>query len=405
MTFQNVQISRFMSAMLIGNHKDDFVNALIQSLEEDTFVKMTLGKYAGTDQHLNKLMIRLIETKKGERMFFLYRYNTRDTAKNHSFDEGVRIVFNLVGEDFLTAHLFTTKNDFQIEYSKNGRTRFIKSKPTFKTKPSEQHNKEKQYQIDRHSFYLKALGITDDSGAVKDRMADKWKQINKFVEIIGGLFDASLLKDKKEISIVDMGSGKGYLTFVTYDYFNNLLGIKAKVMGVDLREELVGLCNDVARAADFENLSFERGFIQDFDLKGVDILIALHACNTATDDAIFQGLKAKAGLIICAPCCHHELRSQIKPPEVLKGIMRHSVMLGREAIMATDGIRGLLLEQNGYTTKMFEFVATEHTPMNLMIVGARHERTVDIEHYSKQIEELKNFYCVKEQRLEELLKA
>ena len=390
--------------MLIGNHKDDFINALIESLEEDSFVKMTLGKYVGADQHLNKLMIRLIETKKGERMFFLYRYNTRDTAKNHSFDEGVRIVYNLVGEDFLTAHLFTTKNDFQIEYSKNGRSRFIKSKPTFKTKPSEQHNKEKQYQIDRHSFYLKALGVTDDSGTVKDRMSDKWKQINKFVEIIGGLFDSSLLKDKKEITIVDMGSGKGYLTFATYDYFNNLRGIKAKVVGVDLRDELVSLCNDVARAADFENLRFERGLIQDYNLEGVDILIALHACNTATDDAIFQGLKAKAGLIICAPCCHHELRPQMKSPDVLKGIMRHSIMLGREAIMATDGIRGLLLEQNGYTTKMFEFVATEHTPMNLMIVGTRHERDVDVESYSKQIDELKNFYSVKEQHLEKLLK-
>jgi SAM-dependent methyltransferase len=390
--------------MEIGNHKDDFINALIESLDEETFVKMTLGKYAGADQHLNKLMVRLIETKKGERMFFLYRYNTRDTAKNHSYDEGVQIVYNLIGEDFLSAHLFTTQNDFQIEYSKNGRSRLIKSKPTFKTKPSEQHNKEKQYNIDRHSFYLKALGVTDDNGAVKDKMTDKWKQINKFVEIIGGLFDSSLLKDKKEISIVDMGSGKGYLTFATYDYFNNLRGVKAKIVGVDIRDELIGLCNDVARAADFENLSFQRGFIQDYALKDVDILIALHACNTATDDALFQGIKANASLIICAPCCHHELRHQIKSPDVLKGIMRHSIMLGREASIATDGLRSLLLEKNGYATRMFEFIATEHTPMNLMIVGSRHNHQVDIESYSKQIEELKNFFGVDEQKLDKLLK-
>jgi SAM-dependent methyltransferase len=391
--------------MNIGNHKDDFIAVLIESLEEKTFVKMTLGKYAGADQHLNKLMVRLIETKKGERMFFLYRYNTRDTAKNHSYDEGVQIVYNLIGNDFLSAHLFTTNNDFQIEYGKNGRSRLIKSKPTFKTKPSEQHNKEKQYQIDRHSFYLKALGVTDDNGAVKDKMADKWKQINKFVEIIGGLFDSSLLKDKKEISIVDMGSGKGYLTFATYDYFNNLRGVEAKVVGVDIRDELIGLCNDVANAAGFENLSFQRGLIQDYDLTDVDILIALHACNTATDDAIYQGIKANASLIICAPCCHHELRHQIKSPDVLRGIMRHSIMLGREAAIATDGLRSLLLEKNGYATKMFEFVATEHTPMNLMIVGNRHNHQVDAESYSNQIEELKNFFGVKEQKLEMLLSS
>lgn len=389
--------------MLIGNHKDDFINALIESLEEDTFVKMTLGKYAGQDQHLNKLMIRLIETKKGERMFFLYRYNTRDTAKNHSFEEGVRLVYDLIGEDFLSAHLFTLKNDFQIEYGKNGRSRFIKSKPTFKTKPSELHNTEKNYQIDRHSFYLKALGVTDDNGAVKDKMADKWKQINKFVEIIGGLFESSLLKDKKEISIVDMGCGKGYLTFAAYDYFNNLRGIKAKVVGIDLRDELIGLCNDVASAAGFENLSFERGLIQDYNLENVDMLIALHACNTATDDAIFQGIKANASLIICAPCCHHELRQQIKSPDVLRGVLRHSIMLGREATIATDGLRSLLLEKSGYSTKMFEFVATEHTPMNLMIVGSRHNRDVDVDSYSKQVEDLKNFFGIKEQKLETLL--
>lgn len=391
--------------MLIGSHKDDFINALIESLEEETFVKMTLGKYEGADQHLNKLMVRLIETKKGERMFFLYRYNTRDTAKNFSFDDGVGLIYEILGEDFQTAHLFTLKKDYQIEFSKKGRTRFITSKPTFKTKPTEQHNIEKQYYIDRRSFYLKALGITDDNGTVKDKMSDKWKQINKFVEIIGGLFDSSLLKEKKEIKIVDMGSGKGYLTFATYDYFNNLRGVKAKVVGIDIRDELIGLCNDVARAADFEHLTFERGFIQDYNLEDVDILIALHACNTATDEAIFQGIKTKASLIVCAPCCHHELRHQIKSPDVLRGIMRHSIMLGREAAIATDGLRSLLLEKSGYSTKMFEFVATEHTPMNLMIVGSRHNHAVDVESYTKQVEELKNFFSIKEQKLEEMLKT
>lgn len=390
--------------MLIGEHKDDFINALIESLKEDTFVKMTLGKYAGQDQHLNKLMIRLIETKKGERMFFLYRYNTRDTAKNHSFDESVQIIYDLLGNDFLSAHLFTTHNDYQLEFSKKGRTRLITSKPTFKSKPSEQHDRQKQYLIDRHSFYLKALGITDDNGAVKDKMADKWKQINKFVEIIGNLFDSSLLKDKKEISIVDMGCGKGYLTFAVYDYFNNLRGVKTKIVGVDIRDELISLGNDISRSAYFENLSFERGLIRDYDLENVDILIALHACDTATDEAIYQGITANASLIICAPCCHHELRPQIKSPDVLHGILKHSIMLGRESAIATDGLRSLLLEKNGYVTKMFEFVATEHTPMNLMIVGSRHNRDIDVDSYSKQVEELKTFFGVREQKLEELLK-
>ncbi|MBV9958875.1 MAG: methyltransferase, partial [Acidobacteria bacterium] len=196
---------------------------------------------------------------------------------------------------------------------------------------------------------------------------------------------------------------KGYLTFATYDYFNHVRGIRARVTGVDAREELVSLCNDIARAAEFDGLEFRQGFIRETEVAEVDILIALHACNTATDEAMFKGIAAGAAIIICAPCCHQELRPQMVAPQVLRGVLRHGIMLEREAELATDGLRALLLEQHGYATKVFEFISTEHTQKNTMIVGVRREQTDDVEALARQVQELKNFYGIKEQHLETLL--
>jgi len=382
---------------------EKFISAFAKSLSEKTFVKMTLGNYRGTDAHLQKLLIRLLETKKGARLFFLYRQATRDVAKNFDFTEGVKIIRALLGEDFFSGHLFTLQNDFQLDIGKREKSRLNVGKPTFKSKPDSSHNREKQVLINKNSFYLKALGITTEAGEIRDKQQDKWRQINKFVETLGNLIDKSLLAGKQKLNIVDMGSGKGYLTFAAYDYFENARGIDVQITGIDAREELVGLCNDIARASDFENLKFARGFIGDYELTGVDVLIALHACNTATDDAIFKGISAEADLIVVAPCCHQEIRPQMKAPEFLNGIFRHGVMLEREAETLTDGLRALLLERSGYSTKIFEFISTEHTPKNNMIVGTRKTGKANFEKLDEQIRAIKEFYGIKEQRLENLL--
>src|SRR5262249_8714978 len=152
------------------------------------------------------------------------------------------------------------------------------------------HDRTKALQIDQSGFYLKALGITTDPGGVRDKQQDKWRQINKFVEILAKLFEKSELSGRNELKIVDMGCGKGYLTFATYDYFKNRLGINVQITGVDTRKELVDLCNEIAAASEFSCLKFVTSTIDEFDVGDVNILIALHACNTATDDAIFKGI-------------------------------------------------------------------------------------------------------------------
>ena len=211
----------------MSENVEKFIHEFARSLREDKFVKMTLGNYRGNDAHLQKLLIRLVETKKGARLFFLYRQDTRDTAKNFDFTEGAARVKEFLATDFGSGHLFTIENDFQLDIGKRGKSRLNVAKPTFKIKPEVAHDRAKQTLVSQNSFYLKALGITTDAGEIRDKQQDKWRQINKFVETLGSLIDKSPLAERRELNIVDMGSGKGYLTFAAYDYFANTRGIAA----------------------------------------------------------------------------------------------------------------------------------------------------------------------------------
>jgi len=382
---------------------EKFLDSLHTSLAEAHFVRLTLGNYKGSDAHLQRVHARRISTKKGDRFFITYRYETRDTAKNYPVSEAREIVANLLDSGFRSGHLFTTERDLQLEISSKGKSRLSTAKPTFKSAPAASHDREKKLLVDPHAFYLRALGITNDDGKVRDKQHDKWRQINKFVEILTGLIDKSELKDRTSLRVVDMGSGKGYLTFAAYDYLANVRGIDVEFTGVEARPDLVEKCNDIADACGFEKLKFVPCTIESFDAGDVDILIALHACDTATDDAIYKGITAKAGLIITVPCCQHELRPQIKPPAMLRDILKHGVMLERTAETLTDGIRSLLMEREGYATKLFEFVATEHTPKNNMLVGTRLARRADTSRFAAEIDEIKAAYGLEHQHLEELL--
>ncbi len=382
---------------------EKFIQEFAASLKSGTFVKMTLGNYKGTDEHLQKILVRMVKTKKGTRLYFLYRGDTRDTAKNFDFDTGLALVSEALDGQFFSGHLFTSEHDFQLDIGKKGKSRLNTAKPTFKATSQLDHDREKKEQIDSGSFYLKALGIADDTGRVRDQQRDKWRQINKFVEVLAALVDKSELKEKRELKIVDMGSGKGYLTFAAYDYFKNIRGVEIKMTGVDTKRELVDLGNGVADVSGFDGLNFVVGSIAEYEVGDVDILIALHACNTATDDAIYKGIIAQADLIVASPCCHQEIRSQITPPEMFHDILKHGVMLERTAETITDGLRSLLLEQSGYSTRLFEFVSTEHTPKNNMLVGTRLTKPLSSERFDRQIDEIKSLYGIQKHHLETLL--
>jgi SAM-dependent methyltransferase len=380
---------------------DKFIDEIASSLKQETFIKLTLGNYKGPDEHLQKIQVRLIDTKKGRRLYFLYRSDTRDTAKNHPYDEGTMLIRQLLENGFSSGHLFTSEQDLQLDIGKKS-ARLNAAKPTLRKRPIT-HDREKMRLVNREAFYLTALGITNDEGRVRDRAQDKWRQINKFVEILTSLIAKSTLADRKRLRVVDMGSGKGYLTFATYDYFKNVRDIDVSVTGIEMRDDLVERCNETARASDFDGLSFSHGGIADAGLEDTDVLIALHACNTATDDAIYAGIRANASIIIAAPCCHQELRPQISAPSMLRDVLKHGIMLERTAEFVTDALRSLLLERSGYSVKLLDFVPIEHTPKNLMIVGTRNQTRARRDEIDREIAELMEFYSIKEQRLASLL--
>ena len=384
--------------------REKFLAALDESLAGDSFVKLTLAKYRGPDPGLKNVYVRPVTLKGGARLSFLHRYKTRDEVRNHTHEEAAGLVRALLGADFASGHLFTSREDLRLDVSRRGEARLERHPPTFAGAEPAGHDRRKRRAVEAAgSVYLQALGVTNERGEVRPAMGDKFRQINKFVEIVAGLYESSPLAGGREVSAVDMGSGKGYLTFAVYDYFNNVLGLRATVRGVESRPELVRLCNDVARRAGFERLSFEAGHIGEFGLPGADLLIALHACDTATDDALYKGVAAGASVIVTAPCCHKEVRPQIEAPPQLRGVLRHGHLLEREAESVTDSLRALLLESAGYRVKVFEFVSNEHTRKNTMIAAVRREGGADREEALREYRSLKEFYGIREQRLESLL--
>ena len=385
-------------------HLQQFIESLEKGLATGRFVKLTLAKYRGAESDLKNVYVRRVEIKWGESLSFLYRHKTKDVVKNHAVAEGVRLIREMLGSEFMSAHLFTSVEDLRIEFNRRGESRLVTRPPTFKEAAPAAHDRRKRRTIETAgNVYLQALGVTNKRGEVRPAMGDKLRQINKFVETVAGLYASSPLAGREEISVVDMGAGKGYLTFAVYDYFNNTAGVRANVTGVEARAELVELCNQIARRAGFDRLQFQTGLIQDFTLPRTDLLIALHACDTATDDAIFKGVEAGASIIITAPCCHKELRPQMRAPEALRGVLRHGILLEREAEAVTDSLRALLLERAGYRVKVFEFISTEHTRKNTMIAAVRREGGGGREEAAREIEALKSFYRIEAQRLESLL--
>jgi hypothetical protein len=179
--------------------------------------------------------------------------------------------------------------------------------------------------------------------------------------------------------------------------------LETSVTGIEMRRELVERGNEIAKASEYDGLIFVQGGIADTDVAGVDVLIALHACNTATDDAIYKGINADASIVIAAPCCHKELRPQIEPPPMLTDVLKHGIMLDRTAEFVTDALRSLLLERSGYSVKLLDFVAVEHTPKNLMIVGTNTRAVHRHAELDREIAELKQLYSIKHQHLETLL--
>jgi tRNA A58 N-methylase Trm61 len=384
-------------AVLLGYLED--------SLREDTFVKMSLGNYKGGEPGLKQILIKRIIIKKEQKLSFTYRYQTRDIVKNYAITEAVANIKGVVGEEgFRHAGLFTTSADFQFEIDNKGKARLKRSEATITEAPSLSHDRAKVRLIAAENKpYLHKLNITDRDGKVYSHAQDKYKQINHFVQIVDSLLKHADMD--KVHRVADMGSGKGYLSFALYDYLNNVLNIEASLTGVELRKDMADLCNKIAKEVGFDRLDFKEDVIERYDSTGTDILIALHACDTATDDAIWKGIATGAQLIMVAPCCHKQIRREMeknKKANELDFLTKYGIFLERQAEMVTDGIRALILEYYGYTTRVFDFITDAHTPKNVMIAAVKNKTAPNQQDILAELKRIKAYFGIGQHYLERL---
>ena len=264
---------------------------------------------------------------------------------------------------------YSDSEQMEMKISKKGKVLLNRRKQegaAAKAAPAS-HNKEKNYILKEGSIIppLVDLGIFTPDGRVVKSMYDKYRQINRFIEIVDDA--VSNWEEGKELTIVDFGCGKSYLTFILYYYFVELRHLPVTMIGLDLKADVIEHCNQVAQKYGYDRLRFEMGDINGFRYEGaIDMVITLHACDTATDFALYNAIQWNTKMIFSVPCCQHELNAQIKTDE-LSVLTKYGIIKERVAALLTDGIRGSLLEACGYKTQLLEFVDLTHSPKNILI--------------------------------------
>ncbi|PTT74937.1 methyltransferase [Pelomonas sp. HMWF004] len=390
-----------------------FLHLLRLALASGQFGKLLLsGPVAvdGDDADVERLTVRAIELRGEAALSFLWRHRTKDVTKNHSPEAGLAEIATLLGARFRNAHLHTASEEVQFAVSRKGReTLRVTRVDGAEAPPPAAHDKPKHRPLDIARPVWSALGLTHlvkAEPALVPAMARKWKQINRFVEILSAAVDEAGLQGP--VRVADFGSGKGYLTFAVHDWLQ-AHGLAPRVTGIELREDMVKLCTAIVDNEALTGLRFDQGDVRTQAVQPLDVMIALHACDIATDHALHVGLQSGARIIMSSPCCHKELRPQMTLPPVLRPMLQHGIHLGQEAEMVTDSLRALLLEAQGYHTQVFEFIALEHTSKNKMILAVKAQGPAAEALAARrpellaQVAEIKRFYGLREQRLEQLL--
>jgi SAM-dependent methyltransferase len=370
--------------MSVSPPRERFLGLLRAAVTEGTLAKLTLGKPSGADPTLRNLFARPVQLRGGAHISLTWRHATREVSRNLPPSAVADLLAGLLGTDFLDAHLFTTTGHHQFETNPGGRAR-LRSLPVPPglTPPAQgQHDRPKEHVLPSSTPWLKDLGVTNSDGRPRAGMAGKLSQIQHFAALLQPLLrtafppESATEREGRTLEVIDAGAGKGYLTFA----LAHLLGPGFRVRGLEARPELVALCNQVAERHGLrDRLSFVAGRLDPARDEACDLLIALHACDTATDDALALGIRAGARLLVVAPCCQHELRPALSAPPGLAPVWRHGIFRERHAEFATDALRALLLEWNGYTTQVAEFTGAEHTAKNLLLTGLRQRPPGDTE--------------------------
>lgn len=309
-----------------------------------------------------KIRIRPFLSKSAAAYQFTYSLPDRELHKNFSSAEAVAEADKLLRESFTQAILCTPVADYQVLTL--GKGKILRKPPTHQAEAPASHDRKKSALLREDADFLIRLGVSSAEGVVLKGKYDKFRQINKYLELVEGMIPKA---EKRPLRIIDFGCGKAYLTFALYHYLTETRGIACEITGLDLKADVIAFCSGIARDLHYDRLRFSRGDIADWTEEApVDMVVTLHACDTATDAAIAKAVGWGAASIITVPCCQHELFSQITA-DSQSPLLRHGILKERTAALVTDAARAQLLEAVGYRTDVIEFIDMEHTPKNMMI--------------------------------------
>lgn len=342
----------------------------IDEITKEQIIKLVISNKMNKDIEYNKIIFILKENNSKE-YYQIEKYTDKQVFhENIDLDLLKEKVLEYTIDNYKQVSAWADNITFDLRISKKGKVHLGKKKSNNESLINKEHNKEKNYILKEGMIIepLIDLGIFTKEGKVVNSKYDKYKQINRFVEIID---DEIKKNDYKELTILDFGCGKSYLTFVLYYYFVEIKKINVKMIGLDLKKDVIEKCNDIAKRYNYENLHFELGDINGFKYNDkVDMVITLHACDTATDYALYNAIKWNSKMIFSVPCCQHEFNKQMNT-ESLSILTRYGIVQERVAALMTDAVRGNLLESVGYKTQLLEFIDIAHSPKNILIRASK----------------------------------
>lgn len=381
-----------------------FEGHLAESLRDGSFVRLVLSSPTPGVAPLRRVLGRLITLRGVPTLSLTLQEPTRDLTRNLPLAEVADWVRTQLDGGFRAALLETTARDWQLALPAHRPPRLAAHRARHPATPPRTHDLPRQEALDVSALdWLRELHLVDALGRPTPLRADKYHQVQRYAEILGHLVRDLRLPPGSPLQVADMGCGRGALTFAAWQLLRRQAGFDAHVVGLEARPELATEAAALAARLHLQGLTFEAGSIETAGLPQLDILIALHACNTATDAAIRRGIGQGARLILVAPCCHQELRPQLGAPDLLAPILRHGIMAERLAEWLTDGLRSLFLEHAGYRVKLIEFVPSTHTPKNLLLAALRSGPPPDPDRLRTQIQALKDFFGIGHHALDPLL--
>ncbi|MGF6375396.1 SAM-dependent methyltransferase [Clostridiales Family XIII bacterium PM5-7] len=368
---------------------------LKQIFTEGQLITMVFSHKRKKSLEYSKVTMRPVELSGSVQIQAEYTFPQKVTHRNLSIDDAEALALELVSDKFKQINIFTTVEDIQILAAKPEKPHMTTTLPT-KGVPTLSHNKKKQYIIPDGvpCDFLIRLGVMDATGKVAQRHYSKFRQINRYLEIIEDVFP--YLPQQESLKIIDFGCGKAYLTFALYYYLHILKQRQVEIIGLDLKKDVIAFCQGIAQDLGYTQLRFLMGDIADYTDDHADMVVTLHACDTATDYALINAVNWNAKVILSVPCCQHELFSQIQD-ELHQPMLKHGILKDRLTEYLTDGLRGLKLESKGYEVAMIEFTTLEHTAKNIMIKAIKLDspRSSKAKKAQSQYEALRDFYHVK----------